>query len=114
MSPLLRYGAFALANLAYLALVLFLVAFACTYLNYVFFDGLRWDPSGTLRPQPIAASLVAFGVGVAEALVLLLLVYPANKRVLRTATPYAAAIARGTYIAGWAIAAILVYGMAFG
>jgi hypothetical protein len=109
MRPLLRYGTFALANLAYLALVLFLVAFACTYLNYVFFDELRWNPSGTLRPQPIAVSLVAFGVGVAEALILLLLVYPANKRVLRTATPHAAAIARWTCVASWALAAILVY-----
>ncbi|GAC1385476.1 MAG: hypothetical protein NVS3B25_35530 [Hymenobacter sp.] len=113
MTLLLRYVFFALANIAYLALVLWLLLFACTYLNPFLYGGLMWDLSGTHRPEPLAASLVAFGMGVAEALALLLLQYPANKRILRKATPSAAAVARWTCAASWAIAGIMVYGMAF-
>ena len=113
MPLLLRYVIFALANMVYLALVLWLLLFACTYLNPLFYDRLMWDSSGTHRPEPIAASLVAFGVGMLEALALLLLTYLANKRFLRKATSSATTVARWTYVASWVIAGILVYDMSF-
>ena len=113
MALTLRYVSFALGNVAYLALVLWLLLFAGSYINPIFLDSLRWDSSGALRQEPTAASLVAFGIGLAEALALLLLVYPANKQLLCKATPHAAAVTRWTCAVSWVIAGIMVYGMAF-
>ena len=105
MPPLLRYVVAAVLNVAYLALVCWLVAFATVYLNPFTYDSLHWNAPGNPHSTLTAARAAAVAIALAEGWALLLLAYPVNKYLLRPTTPSAA---RWAFAAGGAVVGLMV------